>query len=133
MKELVHFIITCGRPEEPYGFKKTAHRLFPQAYIQSFFTDSDKKIADSFENCIMHQHSVGYQPLDEYLKMGFTAIELHIDEGGPSAEELWPKHMKILNKKPLLIWGDISQKDLDWIFSNLPHEGLAVCTVVNKP
>jgi hypothetical protein len=33
----------------------------------------------------------------------------------------------------LLIWGDISEKDLDWIFSKLPPQGLAVNTVVESP
>jgi hypothetical protein len=59
-------------------------------------------------------------------------MELHIDTGGPSAEALYETHKKILAKKPLLIWGDIPEKDLDWIFSKLPPQGLAVNTVVNS-
>ena len=65
--------------------------------------------------------------------MNFTAMELHIDEGGPSAEELYETHKKILVQKPLLIWGDIPEADLDWIFSKLTAQGLAVNTVVESP
>ena len=32
----------------------------------------------------------------------------------------------------LLIWGQISDKDLDWIFSKLPHQGLAVNVAVDS-
>ena len=71
--------------------------------------------------------------MDAYLDMEMTALELHIDEGGPSAEQLFDVHKKILARKPLLIWGDIPQHDLDWIFSNLPAQGLAVNTVVKSP
>jgi hypothetical protein len=77
-------------------------------------------------------HSTGFIPLDNYLKMNFTAMELHIDTGGPSAETLFETHKKILAQKPLLIWGDIPEKDLDWIFSNLPPQGLAVNTAVKS-
>ena len=65
--------------------------------------------------------------------MGFDALEIHIDAGGPSAEQLFTIHEEILTKKPMIIWGDIPETDLDWIFSKLPAEGLAVITVVDTP
>jgi len=65
--------------------------------------------------------------------MNVTALELHIDKGGPSAEQLFDTHRRILAQKPLLIWGDIPEKDLDWIFARLPAQGLAVNTVVSSP
>ena len=51
----------------------------------------------------MHQHPTGFVPTDFYIQMPFTALELHIDEGGPSAEELYETHTNILNKKTFLI------------------------------
>jgi hypothetical protein len=110
----------------------TAAMLSPAMYAEHF-KEWDEQIVNSFENNIMHMHSTGFIPLDNYLGMNFTAMELHIDTGGPSAEALYETHKKILAKKPLLIWGDISEKDLDWIFSKLPPQGLAVNTVVESP
>jgi hypothetical protein len=110
----------------------TAAMLSPAMYAEHF-KEWDEQIVNSFENNIMHMHSTGFIPLDDYLGMNFTAMELHIDTGGPSAEALYETHKKILAKKPLLIWGDIPEKDLDWIFSKLPPQGLAVNTVVNSP
>ena len=81
----------------------------------------------------MHQHSNGYFPYEFYINMDFTALELHIDKGGPSAENLQPVYNKIMKHKPLIIWGEIPEIDLDWIFNNLPASGLAIITVVNSP
>jgi len=106
--------------------------LSPDLY-KKFIEPCDRKIVNSFNSCIIHQHPTGYFPVDSYLSMNVTALELHIDKGGPSAEQLFDVHKKILTLKPLLIWGDISGKDMDWIFSNLPHQGLAVNTVVSSP
>jgi hypothetical protein len=65
--------------------------------------------------------------------MPFTALELHVDIGGPSAEQLYPVHRKIMERKPLLIWGNLSTADLEWIFTKLPAQGLAVQAVVQEP
>lgn len=110
----------------------TAALMSPDLYEQ-FICPYDKQIVEAFDGCIMHQHPTGYVPTDFYLEMNFTALELHIDKGGPDAEKLYETHIKILEKKPLLIWGDIPEKDLDWIFSKLPYKGLAVMTVVENP
>ena len=110
----------------------TAALLNPALYDE-FIRPYDERIIAAFDGCIMHQHPTGYVPTDFYLEMNFTSLELHIDKGGPSAEQLYQTHLKILKKVPLIIWGDIPEKDLDWIFSKLPAKGLAVITVVNGP
>lgn len=106
--------------------------LSPELYEQ-FIKPCDGKIIASFDHCIMHQHSVGYIPFKHFIDMGFLALELHIDTGGPSAEQLFDIQKEILSKKPMIIWGDIPETDLDWIFSKLPPEGVAVITVVDTP
>lgn len=106
--------------------------LSPDLYDE-FIRPYDEQTLDAFDGCIMHQHPGGFVPTDFYLNMPFICLELHIDKGGPSAEELYETHIKILAKKPLLIWGDIPEKDLDWIFDKLPAKGLAVITVVDGP
>ncbi len=106
--------------------------LSPDLYDQ-FIRPYDEQTVEAFDGCIMHQHPTGFVPTEFYLEMNFTALELHIDKGGPSAEKLYQTHQKILKKTPLLIWGDILGKDLDWIFDKLPAKGLAVMTVVDGP
>jgi len=116
------------RPAIAYQ-EDAASLLSPQLY-ERFIAPCDKRIAESFSGSFLHQHSTGFIPVDSYLSMNFTVMEMHIDKGGPCAEELYETHMKMLEKKPLLIWGAPSDKDLDWIFSKLPPQGLAINTIV---
>ena len=60
------------------------------------------------------------------------AIELHIDFGGPRAEELYPYYRKILEHKPLIIWGDLTGEDLEFISRKLDRRSLALLPVVES-
>lgn len=113
--------------------QEDAAALLSPKLFRQFIEPCDRRITESFATCIMHQHSTGYVPIDAYLSMNFAALELHIDEGGPSAEELYATHRKILEHKPLIIWGNLPEQDLDWIFQKLPPQGLGVITVVEAP
>ncbi|MDD2598276.1 MAG: uroporphyrinogen decarboxylase family protein [Kiritimatiellae bacterium] len=103
--------------------------LSPELYAQ-FIEPFDRRIVTSFPHVVMHQHSTGFVPTDKYLAMGMSVLELHIDKGGPAARDLYERHAAILKRCPLLIWGDISTADLDWIFGKLPLQGLAIIKVV---
>jgi hypothetical protein len=106
--------------------------LSPDLY-RAFVEPFDRQIVAAFPHVVMHQHSTGFVPTDRYLDMGMSALELHIDSGGPSAQELFDRHLAILRERPLIIWGDIPRADLDWLFSKLPPQGLAIITVVQSP
>lgn len=108
--------------------------LSPDLYDE-FIRPCDLRITEAFAGCIMHMHPVsGFYPWKACLDMpGMTAVELHIDRGGPSAEALFETHRRILERKPLLIWGALSAADLEWIFSRLPPQGLAVLAAVRDP
>ena len=106
--------------------------LSPDLYAE-FIEPFDRQIVAAFPHVVMHQHSTGFVPTDRYLDMGMSALELHIDSGGPSAEALYERHLAILRERPLIIWGDIPRSDLDWLFAKLPPQGLAIITVVNSP
>ncbi len=91
-----------------------------------------RKQVIAFNGCIVHMHPTGFYPYKQFIKTDMLAMELHIDEGGPSAEQLFDVHKEILAEKPLLIWGYIPEQDLDWIFSQLPRKGLAVLMAVDS-
>lgn len=126
------FYYNAWAPRGTIWHQEDAAALLSPALFEQFIAPYDEEIVDAFDGCIMHQHSTGYMPVDQYLRMSFTALELHIDSGGPSAEELFDTHRLILQSKPLIIWGALSEKDLDWVFARLPVQGLAVITVVES-
>lgn len=106
--------------------------LSPELYAR-FIEPFDRQIVAAFPHVVVHQHSAGFAPTDKYLDMGASALELHIDKGGPSAQSLYERHLAILRQRPLIIWGDIPKPDLDWLFGKLPPQGLAIITVVDSP
>jgi len=132
-KGIGSFYYNCWAPAGTIWHQEDAVALLSPELYDSFIKPWDEKITDAFDGCIMHQHSSGFFPYDRYINMDFTALELHIDEGGPSAEQLFPVHLEILDKKPLIIWGNLREQDLDWIFGKLSAPGLSVITCVNSP
>lgn len=126
------FYYSMWAPKGTVWHQEDAAALLSPKLYNEFIEPCDRKIAEAFDGCIIHQHPTGFYAVDSYLTMDMTALELHIDVGGPSAAKLFDTHKKILAKKPLLIWGDMSEMDLDWIFSKLPSEGLAINAVVSS-
>jgi hypothetical protein len=127
------FYYNAWAPKGTIWHQEDAAALLSPDLYDAFIREWDEKIVDSFQGCIMHQHSNGYFPYEYYVDMGFTALELHIDNGGPTAESLQHVYEKIMKHKPLIIWGEIPESDLNWIFNNLNPKGLAIITVVNGP
>ena len=121
-----------GPPGTVWHQEDAAALLSPELYDE-FIRECDDRIAHAFDSVIMHQHPTKFVPTDFYLGMPFRALELHVDEGGLPADALYAAHTKILAHKPLIIWGNLSPRDLDWIFGKLPPGGLAVITVVASP
>lgn len=105
--------------------------LSPDLYNE-FIRQPDEQIASALDACIMHQHPTRFVPTEFYVNMGFKALELHVDQGGPSAEDLYDRHMQLLQAAPLLIWGNLTPADLDWIFRKLPVAGVAVQAMVEN-
>ena len=126
------YFFNMWAPQGTIWCQEDATALLSPGLYEEFIQPCLEQIVNFFPSCIIHQHSAGFVPTESYIKMGMTALEMHIDAGGPSAEELYDVHRMILNEKPLLIWGNIPEKDLDWIFSKLPCKGLAVNTLVSS-
>jgi hypothetical protein len=105
--------------------------LSPDIFGEFILPCVEKQI-EAFNGCIMHMHPTGFYPYRQLLDTGMLALELHIDEGGPGAEELLEVHKEILAKKPLIIWGAVTQSDLDFMFDNLPPQGLAIAVALNE-
>ena len=121
------------RCADMWGFAESQEtvKVSPEMY-EEFIFPGVCKIADSFENTVIHLHPSQFIPIDYLIKSDINVIELHIDKGGSSAEELSKVHQKVLSQKPLLIWGDLSEADLEYILKNQSYEGLAIIIVVES-
>lgn len=127
------FYYNMWMPADSVWHQEDAAALLSPRLYEEFILPCDKRIAEAFAGCFMHMHPTGFCPYRQLLKTKMTCLELHIDATGPSPEQLYSIHQEILAETPLLIWGHICEKGLDWIFSRLPSRGLAVHAVVDSP
>ena len=109
----------------------SAALLSPTLY-EEFIHPAVCRIAEAFDNTVIHLHPSKFMPIDYLLSSRIGVIEMHIDKGGPTAEQLYETHVKVLSQKPLLIWGNLSEQDLEFILKRLPYKGLAINMVVSS-
>ena len=126
------FLFSLWCPGKTIWLQEDAVALLSPALYEEFIYPADCRIARTFEHTMMHLHPTRLVPSRLLAATELGAIELHIDYDGPRAETLERHYRTVLERKPLLIWGDVREADLDFIFSRLPHEGLAVNVVVDS-
>lgn len=127
------FLFSLWCPGRTIWLQEDAVALLSPALYQEFIYPADCRIAATFEHTMMHLHPTRFIPSAQLAATALGAIELHIDHDGPRAPSLERHYRAILASKPLLIWGDLTAADLDFIFSSLPPAGLAVNVVVETP
>lgn len=126
------FFYSLWCPGKAIWLQEDAVALLSPGLYEKFIYPADRRIAAAFRNAMVHLHPTRFIPTRQLVSTDLAAIELHIDHEGPRAEALEPHYRTILAAKPLLIWGDLIEADLDFIFSHLPHEGLAVNVVAGS-
>ncbi len=126
------FYYSMWLPGKGVWLQEDAAALMSPELFARFVLPSIERIAACFQTTVIHLHPSTYIPVDHLAGSSVSAIELHIDLGGPSAEDLAPFYGAVLERKPLLIWGDLSPADLAFIRRALPPEGLALLPVVRS-
>jgi hypothetical protein len=126
------FFYSLWCPGRMVWLQEDAVALLSPALYQEFILPADRRIARAFENTIIHLHPTRFIPSRQLVATDLTAIELHIDHDGPRAEALEEHYRTILAAKPLLIWGDLTEADIEFVLTRLPRRGLAVNVVVES-
>jgi hypothetical protein len=126
------FFYSLWCPGRVMWLQEDAVALLSPSLYEEFIYPADRRIASAFENTIIHLHPSRLIPTKQLVATDLAAIELHIDHDGPRAEALVEHYRTVLAAKPLLIWGDLTDADLDFVLTRLPHQGLAVNLVVDS-
>jgi hypothetical protein len=94
-------------------------------HYEEFLMPCDRRVARAFEYETYHTHS-GFPQLAEWVLDidEVKCIEVALDPSGPTIEESIPLWNRILEKKPLIIMGPVTQKQLDMMVSRLSPGGL---------
>ncbi len=127
------FVYGVWCPGKLIWLQEDAAALLSPSLYQRFILPADHAIASAFDHSIMHLHPTRFIPARFLVDTDLSAIELHIDHDGPPAEALESYYQLILAKKPLYIWGDLTEADLEFVLNRLPHAGLALNVVVDSP
>jgi hypothetical protein len=126
------FFYGLWSPGRMIWLQEDAVALLSPALYREFIYPADCRIARAFENAIVHLHPTRFIPSRELVATDLAAIELHIDHDGPHAAALEEHYRTILAVKPLLVWGDLTEADLEFVLTRLPQRGLAVNVVVES-
>lgn len=124
------FSYAVWTPGKTIWFQEDAAALLSPDLYEEFIFPSVINIIKAFEHSVIHLHPSQFIPAEYLLKTEISVIELHRDIGGPMAKDLYSYHSMILENKPLIIWGDLTEEDLTYILGNLPVKGLLVIPVV---
>ena len=109
--------------------------LSPSLY-NDFVLPEDRRIYSHFAYPVMHNHSAFLHITLEGVTQSsaLAAYEMTVDPApGPSIGQLLPLMQRAQEKKPLLIFGTLSEADLRLISGTLPPTGLAIYTQVESP
>lgn len=126
------FFYSVWCPGKTLWTQEDASALLSPDLYEQFIYPCDCRIAEAFEHTVIHLHPSMFIPIDYLVKSEISVIELHVDKGGPSAADLEEHYRRVLAEKPLLVWGDLTEADLEFVLQRLPHKGLAVCMVVSS-
>ena len=126
------FMFGLWCPGELIWLQEDAVALLSPRLYEEFIYTADCRIAREFEHTVMHLHPARYIPSKLLVKTDLAAVEIHIDHDGPRAETLGEHYRTILESKPLFLWGDLTEADLEFVFTRLPQRGLAVNVVVES-
>jgi len=97
------------------------------AQYAEWFLPYDERISEAVDYSIIHLHSVSLHTVDALLAVERPhAIQVTLEDPGPSLEEMLPTFRKVLEAKPLLLEGPLSEDEVAWLRAQLPAGGLAI-------
>ncbi len=127
------FLYSLWCPGKFVWLQEDAAALLSPAMYEEFILPADRVIAAAFERTVIHLHPTRFLPTKYLVDTALSAIEIHIDHDGPRAEALWEHYQTVLARKPLYVWGDVTEEDMEFLFTHLPRQGLAVNAIAESP
>lgn len=112
-------------PGKTVWFQEDLTAILSPALYKELLMGCAEKICQNYPYTAFHLHPTSFFIVDDLLKVdGLRAIEVNKDVGGPSIKEMMGVLKKIIDKKCLIIWGDLDEDDIDCIKEELPNTGL---------
>ncbi len=120
-------------PGKVIWFQEDLTAILSPTLYRELLMGCAEKICRDYPYTAFHLHPSSFFIVDELLKVdGLKAIEVNKDIGGPSVKEMMGEFKKIIEKKCLIIWGDLDEEDIDCIKGELPNTGLFLNIIVES-
>ena len=98
--------------------------LSPELYAR-YFIEAGRRICSAYDRSAVHLHPSSFFVVDDLLRIEeLDVIEVNKDIGGPEVEVMLPVLKNIMDRKRLILWGDLTIKDLELLRKELPLDGL---------
>ncbi|NOY79422.1 MAG: hypothetical protein GXP31_00305 [Kiritimatiellaeota bacterium] len=127
------FYYNAWAPAGTVWGQEDAAALLSPGLFDHFIRPCIERMVRALPHVIVHLHPSGYIPVAPLLELGVSALELHVDVGGPGTEALIPLQKRILERSPLFISGRLTAVEIRRLFDVLPGQGLAVQAMVDTP
>ena len=102
--------------------------LSPAQYAK-WFLPYDVRICEAVGYSSIHLHSYSMHTVEALIENEHPhAIQVTLDPetSAPTVEELLPVFRKILAVKPLIVEGELSKAQVEWLLGELPADGLSI-------
>jgi hypothetical protein len=104
------------------------------ALNRRFLLPRDQETAEAFDYTAIHLHSKSLHTVDDLLTLdAMAAIQVVVDDGGPSVTSLMPTFQRIQKRKPLMLFGHLTREDYQELAEGLSAHGLLVMGFANSP
>jgi hypothetical protein len=114
-------------PQQCIWFQEDLSALFSPGFYDRFLKEADESICRGYEYTLVHLHPSSFFILDALLGIrGLRAVEVNKDVGGPSVEQMLPVLNRIQAESNLVVWGELTQEDVDIILDALPDRRVAL-------
>jgi hypothetical protein len=114
-------------PAPAIWLQEDASALLNPSMYREFIFPLDQQIAAACDYSLFHLHPASLFILEHLLEMApLKAIQINKDVGGPSISEMMPALCEVLNRKCLVVWGQLDPDEIAEILTELSPRGLAL-------
>ena len=111
-------------PGESLWFQEDISALLSPELYREFLLENERYFCGKYQYTLMHLHPSSFHLLDDILcNENLKVLQVNKDVGGPSVNQMLPYFKKVLEKKRgLVVWGDLTEGEVQLVFDNLPLE-----------
>ena len=114
-------------PGQCIWYQEDLSALLSPPLFKEMLRPCGEYICRGYDYTAIHLHPSSFFIVDELLEMEqLKVIEVNKDIGGPTIAEMMDLFKKIVERKNIIIWGDLDEHELESIQDQLPARGVYI-------